>query len=120
MADAITGYNPHLILYAPSGSRLSSVATAEGLTVWQEFFADRSYEWDGSLTPRNMEGSVINDVDVVVERVLDVVSKGQIKSRTGEMISLHFDTICIHGDHPGAATVAKRLREVFKRSRIMK
>ena len=120
VTDAIAAYDPRLVLYAPSGSRLASVAKTEGLTVWQEFFADRSYEWDGSLTPRNIEGSVMDAVDAVVERVLFAISKGQVTTRTGEVISLHFDTICIHGDHSGAATLAKHLREAFKRSGIMK
>ncbi len=118
ITDAIAAFNRQLILYAPSGSLLVKVAESRGLKVWQEFFADREYEVDGTLTPRHVKGSVIDDVDLVVERVLYAILNGQVKARTGEIISLELDTICIHGDHQGAAIIARHLKESFIKAGI--
>ncbi len=82
-----------------------------GLTVAAEGFADRTYEEDGSLTPRTIAGSVIHDTGQVVARALRMVGESRVKTRTGGDITLAIDTLCVHGDTPGAASLARALRE---------
>jgi UPF0271 protein len=84
--------------------------TAAGLRVAAEGFADRSYEPDGSLTPRSRPGAVIHDPAVVVERAVRMVRDGVVLTAERREIPLAIDTICVHGDTPGAADLTKRIR----------
>lgn len=87
---------------------------AAGLSVAAEIFADRSYEADGSLTPRHRPGSVISDPSVVVERAVAMVTTRTVVATTGEQVALQADTLCLHGDTPGAAELARRLRAALE------
>jgi 5-oxoprolinase (ATP-hydrolysing) subunit A len=75
-----------------------------------EVFADRAYERDGSLTSRNKPGSVIHDEDAVVERAVRMVKQRDVVAVDGSVIALQADTICLHGDTPGAAALARVVR----------
>jgi UPF0271 protein len=110
LAAAIASYDKSLVFFGLAGSGMLEAGRAAGLTVAAEGFADRSYEPDGSLTPRSMPGSVIHDVDAVVERAVMMARDGRVRARTGGEIQLHVDTICVHGDTPGAAALAAALR----------
>ena len=81
-----------------------------GLRVALEGFADRAYEPDGSLTPRSRAGAVIHDVDVVVERAVRMAAEGIVIAADGSELSIHVDTICTHGDTPGAQALTRALR----------
>jgi UPF0271 protein len=91
---------------------------AVGLTVAAEGFADRSYEVDGSLTARAVPGSVIHDLDAVVARAILMAGKGRVRARNGAEIALEVDTICVHGDTPGAAGLAQAVRAGLERAGI--
>jgi len=75
-----------------------------------EGFADRAYEPDGSLTPRSRPGAVIHDPDTVVERAVRMIRDGIVLTSSGQEIPLKVDTLCVHGDTPGAAELVKRIR----------
>jgi UPF0271 protein len=84
---------------------------AAGLRVASEGFADRAYAPDGSLSPRTSPGSVIHDPEEVVRRSLRLVTGGQVMATDGSTLSFAVDTLCVHGDTPGAAELTRRLRD---------
>ena len=111
IAKAVQQFGRSLVLFGLAGSPMLDAGRAAGLTVAAEGFADRAYEPDGSLTPRAVHGSVIHDLSLVVERAVGMVTESRVIARDGSSIPLHVDTICVHGDTPGAADLARALRE---------
>ena len=110
IARATASVDPGLIFFGLSGSALIDAGRAAGLRVASEVFADRAYTAAGSLAPRAEPGSVIDDPDRVLDRALEMVRGGTVTAVTGERLALDADTICVHGDTPGAAALAGRLR----------
>jgi UPF0271 protein len=110
IARAISAFNPPLIMFGLPASAMIDAGLAAGLRVAAEGFADRSYEPDGSLTPRSRQGAVIHDPAVVVDRAVRMVRDGVVFTAAGKEIPLKVDTICVHGDTPGAAQLTKRIR----------
>lgn len=100
-------------LIGPPLSELKAAAVAAGLTFVAEAFADRAYEADGSLTPRSMPGAVITDPAGQLAQVLSLVQSGRVTARTGEAVHLAAQTICLHGDTPGAAQSAYQLKQAL-------
>lgn len=109
IATAVKDTDASLILYGLSGSCSIDAAKVMGLRVAQEAFADRRYEADGSLTPRKISGAMIQNTDQAVAQTLALVRDEKIPSREGKIISVHADTICIHGDGPHAVDFAKAI-----------
>ena len=107
---AVVDTNPRLILFGLSGSELIKAGKAAGLSVASEVFADRVYEATGLLTPRSVEGSVIENSQQVVDRAITMIRDGEVKARGGERVKLDVDTICIHGDTLGAANLVTCVR----------
>lgn len=118
IADAVLEVDPDLILVALAGSRWAERARAMGVRVAREVFADRAFHADGTLVPRSVAGAVIHDTTAVIERSLRLVTEGQVAAITGETITLEADTICLHGDTPGAVQSAEALREAFTRAGV--
>lgn len=118
VADAIAGavhaYDPRLRLYALAGSTLVHAGRAAGLSVLEEAFAERRYEADGTLTPRDRADAVIDDVDIAAHQVAGMLHAGSVTARSGERVPLRADTICLHGDRPHAAWFAARLRSAIE------
>src|SRR5688572_3743140 len=102
---------PDLILYALAGSHLARTASARGLRVAEEVFADRTYQPDGSLTPRDRPDALITDEDTMVEQVLSMVQRGVVRAVDGTEVQITAETVCLHGDSPHAVTFAERLRK---------
>lgn len=119
IAEAVYKVDGSLRLYGLSGSELIRAGERIGLTVLNEVFADRSYEEDGSLTPRGVEGSVLTDSEEASAQVIRIVKEGQVRSRCGTSIPLQADSVCIHGDTPGAETHAKLLRKALNEAGII-
>jgi UPF0271 protein len=113
IVKAIVAADPRLILYGLPNSELLKAGLGAGLRVAAEGFADRSYEPDGSLTSRQKIGAVIEDTDNVVARAVRLVNERTIIAADGTSISLDVQTVCVHGDTPGAADLAVRLRAGF-------
>jgi len=92
----------------------AEIAESAGLRVVREAYADRAYTGDGRLAPRKLPGAVIHDLDKVRERVLRLVKTGNMTAIGGEDIRIKADSLCVHGDTPGAWEIAKAVREVLE------
>lgn len=104
-----TEKNP--ILFVLSGSELERAARAnEDFIVVSEVFADRTYQADGSLTPRSQPGALITDANVAVAQVLRMVREGKVRATDGSDVTIKADTVCVHGDGLHAVEYARRLR----------
>jgi UPF0271 protein len=118
IARAAAAFDPALIFFALPGSELARAANAIGLQVALEGFADRAYEPDGSLTPRSRAGAVIHDVDTVVTRALRMIVDGEVTASDGSKLEMRVDTICTHGDTPGAQSLTRALRAGLERAGV--
>lgn len=110
---AVKDIDPGLVLFGLSGSELTAAATACGLKVAHEVFADRTYQDDGTLTPRGQPGAMIESVTVAVDQVLNMLHRGEVRSMQGHWIPVRAETLCIHGDQPGAAAFARSIRQAL-------
>jgi UPF0271 protein len=119
IARAVRAFDPSLILFGLPSSELLRAGEAAGLAVASEGFADRAYEPDGSLTPRSRSGSVIHDLETVVERAVRMVVEGRVTATDGSVIPLQIDTLCTHGDTPGAAALTRALRAGLERAGVV-
>jgi 5-oxoprolinase (ATP-hydrolysing) subunit A len=113
MARAVKDFGGGLILYALSNSLMMSVAKAQGVRVAGEVFADRGYADDGTLAPRGSPGAMIEDAGLAASRALEMVRRRYVKSLSGTSIPVSADTLCLHGDQPGALGFAKAIRKAF-------
>jgi len=118
IARAVAAFDPSLILFGLPGSELMRAGAACGLRVASEGFADRAYEPDGSLTPRSRAGAVIHDAEAVVRRAVRMAVDGIVAATDGSEISMHVETICTHGDTPGAQALTRALRAGLERAGI--
>ena len=114
IAMVVKTVRPDLILYGLSGSYIISEAQALGLKTASEVFADRTYQDDGSLTPRTESNALIESEEQSIQQVLKMVEHGTVTSVSGKEIKLHADTICIHGDGEHAVAFAKNIYETLK------
>jgi UPF0271 protein len=119
IARAVRAFDPSLILFGLAGSPMLASGEAAGLRVASEVFADRAYQRDGSLASRQIAGSVIHDADAVAARAVRMVRDGNVVATSGEVISLRADTICIHGDTPGAAALARTVRRALEEAGVV-
>jgi UPF0271 protein len=111
IARAVAAFDPSLILFGLAGSEILAAGRAAGLRVASEVFADRAYERDGSLRHRTKPGAVIHDAAAVVARAVRMVKDRSVDASDGTAVALEPDTICVHGDTPGAHLLAAKLRE---------
>ncbi|MEC2160566.1 LamB/YcsF family protein [Virgibacillus halodenitrificans] len=118
IARAIHDVDPQLILYGLAGSELVKAGHQIGLQVASEVFADRTYQADGKLTPRNRDGALIDDTETAAEQVRRMIDKGEVFSVTGEIIPIEADTVCVHGDGSNAVNFVKKLRQILKEQGI--
>ena len=118
VARAVAGVDPELALFGLAGSRLLAAGARLGLRTVSEAFADRGYRSDGTLLPRDQPGSVLHDEVEVARRAVAMVSNGAVLAADGRLVALQADTICIHGDTPGAAVMAGRIREALAASGV--
>ena len=107
---AILVVDPFLILFAPSHSALESVAMAAEIRIVREVFADRNYLNDGSLVPRTRSDALLTDPEEAARRVVRMLKEGKVKAVDGADIEVQAETICVHGDTPGAVDFVRNLR----------
>lgn len=110
IARAVKAFDPGLVLFGLSGSLLIQAGEAAGLRTASEVFADRAYLQDGGLVDRTVAGAVVHDATVVVDRAVQMVRDGSVVAANGARIGLRAETICLHGDTPGAAALAREVR----------
>lgn len=113
VARAIATLDRRLILVGLAGSELILAGKAAGLTVAEEAFADRAYHQDGTLVSRERPDAVLQDERAVVVRVLQLVQGKPVPSIDGPPIKVRADTICLHGDTPGADSLARAIRQAL-------
>jgi 5-oxoprolinase (ATP-hydrolysing) subunit A len=106
IARAIVAFDRSLILFGPPDSDLLRCGRSAGLRVAAEAFADRAYDARGHLVPRQQAGSVIDDVETVASRAVVLARDGAATAIDGTVLRMRVDTICVHGDTPGAARLA--------------
>jgi UPF0271 protein len=109
IAEAVKDFDSSLIYYGLSGSVMIDEAMKSGLRIAREVFADRTYQPDGSLTPRTTAGALITNADQVVLQVMQMINEKRVTAVNGENISIQADTICIHGDGSNAVEFAKKI-----------
>ena len=115
---AVRDVDAELVLYGLAGSELIRAAESVGLQAAHEVFADRSYQADGTLTPRTQPGAMITDLDTSVAQVLRMVTDGKVRAQDGTDVAVRADTLCIHGDQPGAVAFARGIREALAKAGI--
>ena len=111
--SALLAIDPRLTLLALAGSPLIERARSRGIAVVSEAFADRAYNDDGTLVSRRLPGAVLHDAGQVAERMLSWTHTGELTSITGRPVRIQADSICVHGDSPGAVEMARRIRARF-------
>jgi UPF0271 protein len=102
-----------VMLYVLSNSKNYEIAKRSGVRVAGEVFADRGYSDDGTLAPRDRPGGMIEDAEQAVKRALAMVEQGYVASLSGKRVPVSADTLCLHGDQPGAVAFAKAIRKAF-------
>ncbi len=115
---AMRTVDPTLPLVALAGSPLVGQASAAGLPVVAEAFADRAYTPDGRLAPRGEPGAVIHDAALVARRMLTLVREGAVEATDGTRVRVEARTICVHGDNPAAVEIARCLRDALEQDGV--
>ncbi|WP_433182312.1 LamB/YcsF family protein [Actinoallomurus sp. CA-150999] len=111
VVEAVRRFDPVLTVLGPRGSRWLDLAAAAGLARSTEGFADRAYRSDGRLVSRRLPGAVVDDPDEVVARSVRMAVEGTVVGVDGTTVTVAPRSICVHGDTPGAAVLASRVRE---------
>jgi UPF0271 protein len=107
---AVVAIGSELRVFAPPNSALARVAERCGLRVVREFFADRNYLASGELVPRSDPEALIHDASIAAARVLRALQDGCVRALDGTDVPMQVETICVHGDSPGAVAFARELR----------
>jgi UPF0271 protein len=110
IVSAVSSVDRNLALFGLSGSALISIGTRMGIRTLSEVFADRGYRPDGTLLPRSEPGSVLHDGAQVAARAVTMLTDQSVIAADGTRVALRADTICVHGDTPGAALLAAHIR----------
>jgi UPF0271 protein len=113
VSQAVYDIDPSLLVYV-ANANMTEAAQTIGLPVAFEIYADRSYQDDGTLTPRNLPHAMIEDVDQAIAQVKRMVLEGKVRALSGRDVAIRADTLCIHGDQPGAVVFAERIRTALE------
>ncbi len=119
IAQAVKAVDPSLRLVGLAGSELIRAGERVGLVTRQEVFADRRYQGDGTLVPRNQPDALIESDDLALSQTLDMVQRHQVQARDGNWVPVQADTVCVHGDGAHALHFARRLRDSFQQQNII-
>ncbi len=118
IAHAIYDFDKTLVLFGLSGSYLISEAKGTGIKTASEVFADRTYQDDGSLTPRTRPNAIIEDEEQSIGQVIQMIKHGKVTSTSGKELPIVAETICLHGDGKNAAAFAKAIYKKLKDENI--
>lgn len=118
IVEAVRLFDPTLALVAPADSILHRAGFEAGLHVLAEAFADRGYQPDGSLVSRRQPGALIDAPDMAADRALRIALDGSVQAVDGSTLTLRADTICLHGDAPGAVDRARAIRALLVASGV--
>ena len=118
LAQAVHDIDRNLVFVGLAGSAMIRAAEKLGLRTANEVFADRTYQDDGSLTPRTHPNAMIEDVDIAIKQVVRMVKEGVVRSVNGNDVPVRPDTLCLHGDQAHASIFAKQIRDVLQQNGI--
>ena len=118
IARAMLAVDSSLILFAPDNSALAQAGRSVRLHVACEVFADRNYLSDGSLVPRSRPDALLHDPEEAAARVLRMLREGKVRSVDGVDVDVRAETVCVHGDTPGAVEFARTLRSQLEREDV--
>jgi UPF0271 protein len=110
---AVAAFDPSLVVVGLAGSTMLDAARAAGLPTAAEAFADRAYEGDGSLRSRRLPGAILATPDAAAAQAVSIVTNGSIRSHDGVDVPVRADSLCIHGDTPGAPEYARAVRSAL-------
>jgi UPF0271 protein len=114
VVDAVRAYDRTLPVLGLPGSALLRAAAVAGLRTVAEGFADRGYTPEGTLVPRNQPGALVQDPAVVAERVVRMAVDGVVVAGDGSIVPVEVDSVCVHGDTPGAVEMARAVRTALE------
>jgi UPF0271 protein len=114
IATAVYDFDASLLLFGLSGSYSISEAVIKGLKTASEVFADRSYQDDGSLTPRTSSNAMLTTDEEAIQQVLQMTEENTVTSISGKTVSICAETICLHGDGAHAVSFAKKIRQALE------
>jgi len=112
--DAIKAIDPSLVLMGLANAPILKLAQASGLKTVAEAFADRAYTPDGQLVSRREQGAVLHDTQLIARRMLQLARQGTLEAIDGSTITIEAQSICVHGDSPGAVAIAQEIRRAFE------
>ena len=112
--DAIKAIDPSLVLMGLANAPILKLAQASGLKTVAEAFADRAYTPDGQLVSRREQGAVLHDPQLIARRMLQLARQGTLEAIDGSTITIEAQSICVHGDSPGAVAIAQEIRQAFE------
>lgn len=112
--DAIKAIDPSLVLMGLANAPILKLAQSSGLKTVAEAFADRAYTRDGQLVSRREQGSVLHDTQLIARRMLQLARQGTLEAIDGSTIKIDAQSICVHGDSPGAVAIAQEIRRAFE------
>ena len=118
IAGAVADMPSRPMLVGQPGTELEAAATAHGLRFVAEAFVDRAYRADGQLVPRSEAGAVHGDISQIQQQAVTLARDGNVRSADGSTIPVRADTLCIHGDTPGAAEAARAVRDALEREGV--
>lgn len=113
IAEGIAGWQQNIVLIGLANSPMLDIFRQAGFAVAGEAFADRVYEADGTLRSRKFEDALIRDPGKAAQQAVDIATRGIVMARDGNEVKLHAETICIHGDTPGAVEIAAAVRHAL-------
>ena len=116
--QTIQAIDPDLIIYGLSGSHTINQAKILGQPFANEVFADRTYQQDGSLTPRYLDHAMIDDAEEACAQVLKIIFDQKVETAHGSPIDIEANTVCVHGDGPHAFDIATALHQSLKNNAI--
>jgi UPF0271 protein len=118
VVDAVVTFDPALPLLGLAGSAVERAAADAGLRFVREAFVDRGYSADGSLVPRTDPGALLTDATEIAERAVRMVTEGTVDAVDGTAVRLEVDSLCVHGDTPGAVAMARAVRSALAAAAI--
>jgi UPF0271 protein len=118
VAAAVRAYPADLVLVGLAGSFLPEAGREAGLPVAAEAFADRAYERDGTLRSRRLPGAVLSRPADAAAQAVSIARDGHVRSHDGGIVPVHADTLCVHGDTPGAPEYARAVRRALEEAGV--
>lgn len=118
IAEAVYQIDPEMILYGLAGSELIQAGQKLGLSTAREIFADRTYQQDGSLTPRSETAAVIEEDDIAIQQVLKIIKEEKVQTQQNTTLPITADTICLHGDGKYALRFAANIRQALRQEGV--